>query len=423
MRVSLSTVTRTIFAIIVFAIAAPGLVLRSGAPGDAHGSVFHQTTGPVVCPTTSSQKPKPYCYETVTYGSNNYNYITGINNYQEIVGAFGAAASGPYTGLLGSQMVENNLALEPYDLSTESDGSLSTYISGLDSGSNSLSSIYQVGFIQPFDVSGQVTEGFVRQPGKSTINSWTPVQDPSQTSTPPCNITEVTSVFDQRIGVGFYETGSTSPCTKHAFEFYSINTSNLTLTAPFTYVDLMPIAPSGSSNVSAVANGINILGDVVGTMTWDDAGGNPHTGGWIYRNMQYSTFCYTGSTDLINTSCSSASHLAEPTYAMGINFSDVVVGYYTDSTSKQHEVGFAIVNPWKTGKSTTFSLITTDKPNTVLASINQATGKTSVQKEFFTGWTAADGAKPLGIVGVCNVSHCGSITTSGDAGRGVRNHP
>jgi hypothetical protein len=237
---------------------------------------------------------------------------------------------------------------------------------------------------------------------------WIPVRDPHEAGSPPCNVTEATAVFDQRVAVGYYETGTSAPCTRHAFEFYS-TTPNGSLTAPYTYVDLTPTAPT-TLDVSAVASGINILGDVVGTITWNTADGKSHAGGWIYRNLKYTTFCYTSATTLIANSCSSASALS--TYANGLNFSDVVVGNFTSSTGYQN--GFAIVNPWKTPttstKYSTFAVITTTAANTILSSINQATGMTQNQKEFFAGWMTPAGSNPVsaGLVGVCRVTHCGS---------------
>jgi hypothetical protein len=388
MRFSPLSISRTMQVVIVFIIAAVAATPPSGAtakPG--HGSQLRPLTSPTSsCGPSSSDQI--YCYEIVDYNSSDNNYVTGINNHQDIDGAYNTGG-GSYGSFAATNANSAN-ALTPYTTFTpESDGSLSTYLSGLDDGSGgSIPSLFQVGYVvQPLL---SETEGAVLNSG-----TWTLMRDLNEGGG-TCAVTHLVAIFDSRIGVGFYETSSGTTCIKHAFEVYS----NQNFTSPYTFVDLTPTDPSGSTTdvTSSVANGINILGDVVGTVTWTNGKGTAQTGGWIYRDLQYTTFCYAGGGT--TTSCSSSS--AAPTFANGINFSDVVVGNYTDQYG-QH--GFAITDPMNAGS--TFTTIDTNQTNTVLWSINEGTGSKS---EFFTGWTTTGGANALasGIVGICLVkaAHC-----------------
>jgi hypothetical protein len=377
MRFSSLVLSRTMQVIVVFIIAALAVTPRSGATVNApNGSRSRPLTSATYCPSSV------YCYEFVNYNSSDNNYITGINNFQVIDGAYGSNG-GPY-GSFAAKNSDFPNTLSPYtNFTPESDGTLSTYLSGLDDGTGGISSLYQVGdVVQPLL---SETEGAILHSG-----TWALFRNPNEGGG-TCAVTQVLAIDDSRIGVGFYETsGNGGICIKHAFEFYS----NSTLSSPYTFVDLTPTDPSGSiaDVTSSVATGINTLGDVVGTITWTQ-NGTPHTGGWIYRDLKYTTFCHAAAQ---STSCSGS---PAPTYANGINFSDVVVGDYTDQ-SGQH--GFAITNPWKAG---TFTTIDTSYPNTVLWSINEGTGTKS---EFFAGWTTPAGSNPkaLGIVGICKASHC-----------------
>jgi hypothetical protein len=392
MRFARPALSGSILAIVVLLIVSLALTQHSIA------AVVSPATQPTCSPTVT------FCYEIVNYSSSDYNYITGINNSQSLTGAFSSTSGGSYTSFFGTPLTNTQEELSLYSVSdTERDGSLSTYLSSLDDGSSSTA--IQVGYIVQSLLSE--TEGIVRLPG----GTWDQVHDPNQTNGGPCNVTEALGVFDERVGVGYYETGNSTPCTKHAFEFYS----NGSLSSPYTYVDLTPKAPTSASDVSAVASGINILGDVVGTITWT-SGGKSHAAGWIYRDFRYTTFCVSGSTAVTSSACNvtTGASKAYATYANGLDFSDIVVGNYTDpSTGYQH--GFAITNPWQVGSK--FTTIDTGAPytNTVLSSDNQATGPD--QREFFAGWTwgptsGGGSAKTSGIVGVCPANHCSGLTST-----------
>lgn len=388
MRFSLSATSRTLPVIVLFtAAAALAVTSHSGAAVNGHhGSLVERIPSPTCSPLSSPV----YCYEIVNENSNDFNYVTGIDNSQQIVGAYSSSSGGSYTSFIGEPQTVTQNNLTPYTLTTEKDGSYSTYLAGLDDGSSS--NAYQVGYV----VEGSATLGALLHSG-----IWSTIQEPNQ-GTGSCAVTEVLSIFDQRIAVGFYETNGTgATCIKHAFEVYS----NSSFSSPYTFVDLTPTDPSGSTLTvtSSMATGINILGDVVGNVTWS-VGSGTQTGGWIYRSLKYTTFCYAGASVRTTSGCNTTSN-PYPTYANGLNFSDVVVGDFTDHSG--HQNGFAIWNPWKATGST-FSIINTNKNNTVLLSTNQATGPN--QTEFFAGWTIGDGAnaKSSGIVGICPASHCGS---------------
>ena len=391
MLFSLAAIRATL-PVIVLVTAAAGLAVtsRSGAAVNArYRAPLHPLATSTCAPTVT------YCYEIVNYSLNgineNYTYVTGINNSQEIVGAYSGGSGGPYASFLGTPKMSTQLQLSPYNLSTpEQDGSMSTYLASL------TDDTYQVGY------TGQVdqTVGAVLFPS----GTWGSLQDPHQ-GTGLCAVTEVLGIFDSRIAVGFYEKNSATGtgCIQHAFEVYS----DKKFSTPYTFVDLTPTDPSGSTSdvISSAAAGVNILGDVVGTVTWKNSAGTFQTGAWIYKDLKYTTFCYGGTMELTTSSCNSSPPY--PTYANGIDFSDVVVGNFTKNG---HQNGFAIYNPWKATASTgpTWSIInTTTGTDTILWSDNQATGPH--QREFFAGWTTPGvNALSSGIVGVCPAHHCGS---------------
>jgi len=395
MRFSLLATSRNLPVILLFtAAAALAVTHRSGAAVNAHhGSLLQGLTSQETC--SPSPGPAVYCYEVVspTSNPNDYVYVTGINNGQQINSAYSSSTAGPYTSSIGIPTSKTNSNLTGYGFTPEPDGSLSTYLTGLSSGHT-----YQVGYqVYPTHTQGVVYDG----------SHWFPVQDPKQGSL-TCAVTEVLGVHDSRIAVGFYETTSTSgTCIKHAFEVYS-SASDGSLSPPYTYVDLTPTDPNGGTlDVdSSAATGVNILGDVVGTVTWG-SGGSQQDGSWIYRFGKYTTFClYKSSTlyEMSHTCIPSAG--ARPTYTNGINFSDLVVGDFIDSLG--HQNGFALLTPWKSTAIATV-IDAANSINTVLWGVNQATGM--YQDVYFTGWATSAGAKPVGIVGYCPAGHCGSTSS------------
>jgi hypothetical protein len=388
MRYLSSITSRTGRVMIVFIMAALAVTPRSGAAINV-GSPPHRLS--LICPTGSF-----FCYQTVIEKSSDNNYVTGINDFQEIVGAYGNPTN--FKSFVGTN---NDNTSSQYTLITSgetysgtSGSSWPTYLAALTIGQkNDISSLYQVGYVTP---PGEGSEGAILFPHATSGNGvWSFIQDPNQAKSGGCAVTQVLAVSDSRIGVGFYDTNPTttgSPCVQHAFEFYSTKA----FTGPYTYADLTPGDPSGDTQdvTSSVASGINILGDVVGTVTWKSSTSSG-TGGWIYADLQYSTFCYNGNA---KPSCSGG----YPTHANGINFSDVVVGNYTESGDQN---GFAITSP--DNDTNKFSII--DIPNTtdtVLNSITEATNTT--ESVHFAGWARPEGSNPKyeGIVGTCTYGHC-----------------
>jgi hypothetical protein len=387
MRFSSSVISRTVRVTSAFIMVALAVTLRSSAAINV-GSPPHALS--LNCPTGSF-----FCYQTVIEKPSDHNYVTGINDFQEIVGAYGNPTN--FKSFVGTN---HDNTSQQYTLITSgetysgtSGSSWPTYLAGLTiSQKNDISSLYQVGYVTP---PGEGSEGAILFPhATSGIGTWSFIRDPNQAKSGSCAVTQVLAVDDSHIGVGFYETNpitTKSPCQQHAFEFYSTKA----FTGPYTYVDLTPGDPSGDTKdvTSSIASGINILGDVVGTVTWKSSTSSG-TGGWIYLDLQYSTFCYNGNA---KPSCSAG----YPTYARGINFSDVVVGNYTENG---HQNGFAITSPNDANK---FSVI--DIPNTtdtVLNSITEATNTT--ESVHFAGWALPDGSNPKweGIVGTCTYGHC-----------------
>jgi hypothetical protein len=198
-------------------------------------------------------------------------------------------------------------------------------------------------------------------------------------------------------GVGWYnKMNILGQCEPQAFEFYPKDGNS------FEYHDFNPPVPTttGQTVLYSTANGINTLGDVVGTVAYGTLS-NIHVAGWIYSELQYSTFQY-------------ASH---DTYANGVNFSDGVVGdYTTGSGSNTATHGFAVVNPNSNTTSNafvTFDLSTNNPPLTVIRSINTAW--------YITGWYLQGGTYH-GFVGQCE--KVGSRNSScPPSGNSARNRP
>src|SRR5579871_1299824 len=141
MRFSPLVISRTIQVIIVFVVAALLVMPRPGATASAgRGSASRPLTSATYCPNSV------YCYEFVNYNSSDNNYITGINNHQDVDGAYSSngASYGSFTATNGN----SPNTLTPYNsFYPESDGSLSTYLSGITNGSGGgISSVYQVGY-------------------------------------------------------------------------------------------------------------------------------------------------------------------------------------------------------------------------------------------------------------------------------------
>lgn len=398
MRFSAVPLSRTMIVTFLFIVAALALASRSGAALNRNGGVpmALPTTSPGVCPTPSTIPNSPsYCYEIVTYASGS-NYITGINDYGVIDGAY--VSGNTYSAFAAAPVQTPDMTLNPYaNFTSESDGSRNTFLAGLDNGTGrNVTSEYMAGYAAG---SGGNPQGVVLRPS----SGWTSlISDPNQASSGACAITEVLAMNDSRMGVGFYDTGSAAPCTQHAFEFYS----NASLSSPYTFVDLTPSDPFGCnpSSTSSEATGISTLGDVIGSVTCNTGTSQP-TAGWMYRQLAYSNFCFNpGSTTAISCNVTNS----RSTFPNGINFSDVVVGSYADGSGHQH--GF-VINPTTSG-ATFYHIEIPNYDNTVLWGIMEATEAGS-QNTYWTGYVQNDGGNTKGIVGMCqSPRHCLGGATS-----------
>lgn len=386
MRFSVAPVSRAMLVAFPFIVAALVVVPRSGAAGNGF-PLTTPTTDPTICPSYTSAQLS-YCYEIVTYTSGS-NYVNGINDAGVIDGAYSNGSV--YGSFAATPVATPNMTLNPYtNFTSESDGSRNTYLYGLDNGTGkNFNSEFMPGYAAG---AGGRPQGVVLL---GSSGQWSGlIHDPNQANSGPCAITEFLAINDSRMGVGFYDTGSTSPCIQHAFEFYS----NVSLSPPYTFVDLTPTDPFGctQSATSSEATGISTLGDVVGYVTCT-SGSSPRTASWIYRQLKYTAFCYTK-----NSTATSCGANAFSTYANGINFSDVVVGDYTDNSNNQH--GF-IINPTPNGSSFVHVDIP-GKDDTVLRSVMEATEGMS-QNTYWTGSTTGDDGVAKGIVGMCMLPrHC-----------------
>jgi hypothetical protein len=310
----------------------------SGAAVNAHpGSALHPGPCTQVC----------YSFQTVDDTPNENNYVTGIEDGSYIVGA--------YSG--DNILFHSFYAAYPYSTFTAEDDSryASTFLQGLDNNAT-LGGAYQVGYAGNGLGS---TVGDIYHAGKWIL---TPIQDPNEGS---CAVTQVLAINDTRQGVGFYLKPKNGQCEPQAFEFYPSGNG-------YTYVDFSPSPPAGQT-LSSTANGINTLGDVVGTVTY---GSPPHNAVWFYSELKYYTF--RNGTD---------------TFGHGVNFNDRVVGDYVDSAGTH---GFFVPNP--EALNPTFFPIDDSQlstpPYTVVNSINT--------NQTIAGWYLGGDGHDHGFVGTCN---------------------
>ncbi|MBV8345459.1 MAG: hypothetical protein JO190_10785 [Candidatus Eremiobacteraeota bacterium] len=369
MRPSRSVTSRTRLIIFIFMITALGVSVGSGAAVNAHPGSFLKSGTTSVCGTTAI-----ICYniETVDYKPGENNFITGINNFDNIVGAYSAATT--------ANAIYHSFEAAPNPVPTAYTGQFvnekspykSTFLQGLDN-NQKLSNSYVVGYAG--NICGSCSTVGVIYNNKN--NTWTTVQDNNNGSCPVD--TQVLAMTNPQQGVGFYlKPNSLGKCEQQAFEFYpkSGGTSD-----QFTYVDFNPPpATSGATVVSSTANGVNELGDVVGTETY----GSPHRqAAWVYSELTYYTF-KNGSYN---------------TFGRGIDFNDRVVGDYIDGVGATH--GFLVENP----VSPTF--ITIDYPvtpaYTVINSISLETDKKDGFLSAISGWYF-EGGLYHGFVGTCNTT-------------------
>lgn len=361
-----------------FAIGMLAVSLFPGAPATAHlGFSFRPASTANCYGKTSGGTNACFYIETVDYNSADNNYITGIDNEYNIVGAY-TDSNNFNNGLVAypspSPTGYPSFTLEDYseDYSTDS-----TFLAGIDNGSPT--GAYMVGYA----ITRSCTSGSCTTVGVVLHNgSWSTIQDPSAPTTGKCAVTEVLAMNDSQIGVGFYDTGRTTSgaCQSRAFEFYCPAATECTSSNQYTYFDIGPPQQS-NSYTSSTANGINNLGDVVGTATLSSG----HSEGWYYSELQYFWLTNNASSGITDSA------------ALGVNFSDppAVVGYYVDGKGTH---GFLVkqVEQTHTTYDTTIDYLQHSPPYTVVNSINKYWA--------ISGWSEGKGPDGTmhGFVGLCS---------------------
>jgi hypothetical protein len=350
-----SVTSRASLAIFFFTMTALTLGLWPRAVVNAHsGSALHPAT------TSGCIGNAKGCWltETVDFNPSDYNYVTGIENGNHIVGGYSSDDS-----LFQSFFVKPNPepTAYPSPFTSENDPSYaSTFLQGLSNDG------FQVGYAGS-GCASCTTVGVLYYNG-----NWTTIQDPNGGGCPA--ITQVLAINDTEQGVGWYEKSINGTCSPQAFEFYPRDSSN------FVYHDLSP-QPLTGTYLSSKASGINTLGDVVGTVTYGSLA-HPHTAGWVYSELNYYTFA-NGSDN---------------TDARDINYNDGVVGDYSDSAGTH---GFFVANPENTPSPSfdTLDVSPHSPPYTIVNSINTSW--------LIAGWYEGGGqaGRYHGFVGLC-VSQC-----------------
>lgn len=333
-------------------------------PATSSGWSFH-----AVCDTTTAN----YCSHS--------NYVTGIN----------ATTSGPYITFYyidstnGKYYSFKGASGTPwYDYTftpVQCCGGTTTYSTVLEDLSDTAGDPHIVGYGSSPGYSCS-TCGLLHYDG-----TWTVIQDPNEGSG-PCAVTEVEGINDSKMGVGFYEknkTGSLDGCYDLPFEFY-LNAAG----TAYEYVDMTPSAPPGQTLQTSEADGINGLGDVAGTLT--TTSGNIY--GWFYSELEYNYFSISSGGSTF------------PTYALGLNWDDTVVGDYTDGGTTY---GFLVTNPEASPTPSATTINFNGNSNvTAVRSINLTKHYTSGLETYtIGGWyqtTATSAAQ--GFVARCSISAC-----------------
>lgn len=374
MRPSQSLLSRTTVPILGFMILALTVSLSSGGTVNAASPPLRPATGGT-CPPSMTSGIVCWYTETVDYNSNDFNYITGITDGNHIVGAYSNSNSA--VSVYNSFYVAPNPSSTTYPspfTSNDDPSMTSTFLEGI-SNEGALAGSRKVGYGLPCP---SCTAVGVLRTGADTTATWKTIQNPNNgTCTGTFRITKIMAMNQTEQGVGWYnKKNSLGQCEPQAFEFYPKDGSN------FEYHDLNPLPPTSTTGqpvLYSTANGINTLGDVVGTVAYG-SWSNLHTAGWIYSELKYFTFQY-------------ASH---DTYANGVNFSDGVAGDYTTGTGSNIAThGFVVVNPNANTQSTDFvtlDLSTANPPLTVIRAINT--------NWYITGWYQQGGTYH-GFVGQC----------------------
>jgi hypothetical protein len=247
--------------------------------------------------------PIPFSFQIVDDPNSNQNQVNGINQLRKIVGTYGGGQA--------SNIYKSYTAQSPYasfrGLNYPGQGTVITSAS---------SNRIQAGYvIEPNGQSG--TYGLVRVGGVLTT-----MADPAEGNGADA-VTQFLGINDSGYVVGVY-----------------VNASGIEV--PFeadiaseSFVDLTP--PGNIGN--AAATGISGKGDISG---WETTSSG--AAGFLLKAGTYYTFQYPG---------------AQQTYALGLNWSDEMVGDYIDASGMTH--GFLLIGPTKGGSAEDWQSI--DAPN------------------------------------------------------------
>lgn len=308
----ISCISITIGLIVLLASACSGPSSSLGSPGAIPPSARRSVSRGVAPNGT----PIPFTFQTVDDASYAANAVVDINNFGEIVGDAGNLPNTwttSYTGLPGY----SSLTLLQYPATATIATSLTN------SASNPTIAGYMVG---PPQLRG--TWAFV-----ITSGVWEIFKDRKEGKTTDA-VTKIMGINDSDFAVGFY----TSPVGLNVPVVVNLVTEKFNV-----------LKPAGS--IAGEGTGINDMSHIVG---WDTTA--TATTGFFLKAGTYYTIAYPQAT---------------ATEAMSVNASDLVAGYYTDSSGTDH--GFILTSPTGGSQESWQSI---DEPNavhgTVVTHINDA---------------------------------------------------
>jgi hypothetical protein len=300
-------------AIMGLTIVALGLVACNGSAALSPAGTLPATARSGITPATKPS-PTPYTFDFATLNdpAGTFNSVMGVNDLGHAVGYYGSGGQGD-----PSHGFNSTLPYEKFQ-SMNYPNAVSTVGTSL----SSINEIFAGYFVD--NSSGHHTWGFIRNRG-----IWSQYKN-FKTPKGPYSVNELLGVSDANIAVGFYTDsyGHDMPYELAAGHYHAL-------------------APPGA--VSAMATGINKIGDITGAETLASG----VTEGWILSNGIYSQFLYPGSSS---------------TQAFAVNYEEQVVGSYVDSKGTH---GFILDRPASPNQMYWQSI---DEPNaagtTVLTSIN-----------------------------------------------------
>ena len=267
--------------------------------------------------TTATPSPIPFKFTIVDDPNSHSNQVTGINQLKKVVGVWGGGS--------GSSIWQSYTAQPPFNKFRDMDdpGAQGTFATSI--------------------TSNRIIAGFVQDPKKlhgvyavvQVKSQWTLMHDPNEGKGKHA-VTEIWGINDSELAVGFYESANPGG-VKIPFELNVPNAS---------FTDLKPPNVTGD----AAATGINGKGDITG---WETT--STGVKGFFLQAGTYYPFYYTG---------------AIATYALSLNWSDQVVGYYVDASGVRH--GFLLIGPSKGGGTQVWQTIDApgDAGGTVVTGIN-----------------------------------------------------